>query len=152
LLTTMFRFISYLVVFFDAGQGDCGVRKGIGVSAAGSLLFYFCRQIPRVICWYLCWYRQQSTTKVVSDSNGYGSRQLSARGTNRASALIRQRSFSSITTAISRIFDFADVRPNFMVSGDFHGIFHGRSFGSWYRDFWVESNRCRSRTTPIFGT
>jgi hypothetical protein len=39
-----------------------------------------------------------------------------------------------------------------MVSGDFHGIFHGRSLGSWYRDFWVESNRCRSRTTPIFGT
>ncbi|VIO73106.1 hypothetical protein CI1B_47090 [Bradyrhizobium ivorense] len=32
-------------------------------------------------CWYLCWYRQQSTTKLVSNSKGYGSRQLSARGT-----------------------------------------------------------------------
>ncbi len=73
-------------------------------------------------------------------------------GTIRASALIRQRSLSSIMTATSRIFGFAAVRPNFVVSGDFHGIFHGRSMGSWYRDFWVESNRCRSRTTPIFGT
>jgi len=34
---------------FDSGRGDCGVRNGIGVPAAGSLLFYFCRQIPRVI-------------------------------------------------------------------------------------------------------
>jgi hypothetical protein len=43
----MFRFISYLVVFFDAGQGDCGVRKGIGVSAAGSLLFFLSTNTAR---------------------------------------------------------------------------------------------------------
>ena len=77
---------------------------------------------------------------------------IPARGTILPSALIRQRSLSSIKTGTSRIFGFAAVRPNLMVSGDFHGIFHGRSLGSWYRDFWVESNRCRSRTTPIFGT
>jgi hypothetical protein len=29
--------------------GDSGVWNGIGVPAAGSLLFYFCRRIPRVI-------------------------------------------------------------------------------------------------------
>jgi len=28
---------------------NCGVRSGMGVPAAGSLRFYFCRQIPRVI-------------------------------------------------------------------------------------------------------
>lgn len=30
-------------------EGNCGVRNGISVPAAGSLLFYFCRRIPRVI-------------------------------------------------------------------------------------------------------
>src|SRR5271170_2898970 len=63
---------------------------------------------------------------------------IPARGTNRASALIRQRSLSSIMTARSRIFGFAIVRPVLVVSGEFHGIVHGRSLGSWYRDFWVE--------------
>jgi hypothetical protein len=33
---------------FDSGRGDSGVWNGIGVPAAGSLLF-FCRRIPRVI-------------------------------------------------------------------------------------------------------
>jgi hypothetical protein len=34
---------------FDSGRGDSGVWNGMGVPAAGSLLFYFCRRIPRVI-------------------------------------------------------------------------------------------------------
>jgi hypothetical protein len=36
-------------VGFDSDRRDCGGRNGIGVPATGSLLFYFCRRIPRVI-------------------------------------------------------------------------------------------------------
>src|SRR5207237_10671069 len=50
---------------------------------------------------------------------------IPARGTSRASALIRQRSFCSITTGTSRIFGFAAVRPVFLVSGEFHCIIIG---------------------------
>jgi hypothetical protein len=53
--------------------------------------------------WYFCWYRRKSATEIISISTGYGLKRLSARGTSRASAFIRQRSFSSITTGISRI-------------------------------------------------
>jgi hypothetical protein len=76
---------------------------------------------------------------------------IPARGTILPSALIRQRSFSSINMDISRIFGYAAVRPDFLVSGDFHGIVLGSLLGSWYLDFWVESNPCRSRTTATFG-
>ena len=39
-------------------------------------------------CWYLCWYRQQSTMKVTSNSNGYGIRPLPARGTTEKTVVI----------------------------------------------------------------
>jgi hypothetical protein len=42
--------------------------------------FIFVGEYRASSCWYLCWYRQQSTTKVGSNSNGYASKQLSARG------------------------------------------------------------------------
>jgi hypothetical protein len=64
---------------FDSDQGDCGVRNGIGVPAAGSLLFIFVDEYRAPSCWYLCWYRQQSTIKVTSNSNGYGTKRLPAR-------------------------------------------------------------------------
>jgi len=35
--------------------------------------FIFVGEYRASSCWYLCWYRQQSTTKAVSNSNGYGS-------------------------------------------------------------------------------
>jgi hypothetical protein len=41
-------------------------------------------------------------TKIASNSNGYGIKRLPARGTNRAFALIRLRSLSSITTGSRR--------------------------------------------------
>jgi hypothetical protein len=47
----------------------------------GACCFIFVGEYRASSCWYLCWYRQQSTMKVTSNSNGYGSRQLSARGT-----------------------------------------------------------------------
>ena len=50
-------------------------------------------------------------------------------GTNRASALVRQRSFSSIKTGISRVLECAAVRLVFPVSGEFHGILHGSLWG-----------------------
>lgn len=34
---------------FDSDLRDSEVRNGIGVPAAGSLLLYFCRRMPRVI-------------------------------------------------------------------------------------------------------
>jgi hypothetical protein len=72
-------------------------------------------------------------------------------GTIRASALVRQPSITPIKTGVSRTFDSEAVRRVFLVSGEFHGILHGSLWGSWYRDFWVESNPCRSRTTATFG-
>jgi hypothetical protein len=75
---------------------------------------------------------------------------IPARGTRRPSALVRRRSFPSIKTGLSRISVCAAVRRVFLVSGEFHGIFYGSLWGSWYRDFWVESNPCRSRTTATF--
>jgi hypothetical protein len=120
--------------------------------AAGGLLFYFCQLIRHVRLLVFLLVSATIDDKTVREFRELCIRRLSARGTRRAFAIIRQRSLSSITTGTSRIFGFAAVRPNLMVSGEFHGIFHGRSLGSWYRDFWVESNRCRSRTTPIFGT
>ena len=50
-----------------------------------------------------------------------------------------------------RILEYAAVRRVFLVSGEFHGILHSSLWGSWYRDFWVESNPCRPRTTATFG-
>lgn len=50
---------------------------------AGSqlLLFFACQSRPSA-CWYFCWYRQQSATKIISNSISYGIRRLPARGTN----------------------------------------------------------------------
>jgi hypothetical protein len=137
---------------FDSGQGELWSPERHRRARCRKPAGLFLSANHASSCWYLCWYRQQYKKKFAFNSIGYGTRRLSARGTILPSALIRQRSFSSIATGTSRIFGFAAVRPNLVVSGDFHGIFHGRSLGSWYRDFWVESNRCRSRTTPIFGT
>jgi hypothetical protein len=54
----------------------------------GARSFIFASEYRASSCWYLCWYRQQSTIKVVSNSNGYGSRQLSARGTKMKTSII----------------------------------------------------------------
>jgi hypothetical protein len=51
------------------------------VPAAGKPAVLFLSEYRASSCWYLCWYRQQSTTKVTSNSNCYASKQLSARGT-----------------------------------------------------------------------
>jgi hypothetical protein len=101
-------------------------------------------------CWYFCWYRQQSMAKACVNSDIYGIKRLSARGTSRAFALIRQRSFSSITTAISCIFSCAAVRPLF-AGIRLARILVGRSQGCWYRNL-GESYPCRPRMTPILGT
>jgi hypothetical protein len=58
------------------------------------LLFIFASEYRASSCWYLCWYRQQSTMKVTSNSNGYGIRRLPARGTNQA---VQARSKASAT-------------------------------------------------------
>jgi hypothetical protein len=48
----------------------------------GACYFIFVGEYRASSCWYLCWYRQQSTIKVTSNSNGYGTKRLPARGTN----------------------------------------------------------------------
>ncbi|UPJ49070.1 hypothetical protein IVB30_39880 [Bradyrhizobium sp. 200] len=34
--------------------------------------FIFASRYRASSCWYYCWYQQQSMTKIVSNSNGYG--------------------------------------------------------------------------------
>jgi len=42
-----------------------------GVPAAGEpAYFIFASQYRASACWYFCWYRQQSTMKIASNSNG----------------------------------------------------------------------------------
>jgi hypothetical protein len=48
----------------------------------------FFQLIRASACWYLCWYRQQSPIKVTSNSDGYGTKRLPARGTTVKSIII----------------------------------------------------------------
>jgi hypothetical protein len=52
----------------------------------------------------LCWYRQQSTIKVTSNSDGYGTKRLPARGTRHKIQAI------TITYAADSIPDFFSAR------------------------------------------
>ena len=54
--------------------GDYGVGNGIGVAAAGSVLFYFCRRIPRVILLVFVLVSAARQEKFTFNSNGYGTR------------------------------------------------------------------------------
>jgi hypothetical protein len=48
----------------------------------GPAVLFLEAQYRSLSCWYFCWYRQLSTMKTTSNSNCYGIRRLSARGTN----------------------------------------------------------------------
>ncbi len=68
------------------------------------LLFIFASEYRASSCWYLCWYRQQSTMKVTSKSNGYGIRRLPARGTKpKTSAIAIDCSLNSIPDFFGKI-------------------------------------------------
>jgi hypothetical protein len=67
---------------FDSNWDDPGDRSGMGRSLLqGACCFIFCELYGVSACWYFCWYRQQLKTKITVNSNGYGTRRLSARGT-----------------------------------------------------------------------
>lgn len=63
--------------------------------------FIFASYYRASSCWYFRWYRPSSTIKTTSNSNGYDIRRLPARGTNRAFAVIRQRSLSPIAAQLN---------------------------------------------------
>jgi hypothetical protein len=72
---------------FDSGRGDCGDQKGMGrTRCRGACCFIFASSYRVSSCWYFRWYQPPSMMKTILNSNGYGIRRLSARGTNRASA------------------------------------------------------------------
>jgi hypothetical protein len=67
---------------FDSGRGNYGDRNGMGACRLlGACCFILASQYRSLSCWYFCWYRQLSTMKTTSNSNCYGIRRLSARGT-----------------------------------------------------------------------
>ncbi|MGY3487105.1 hypothetical protein ACVW1C_004988 [Bradyrhizobium sp. USDA 4011] len=61
----------------------CAIVKS-GMTSACPLreacYFIFVGECRASSCWYLCWYQQQSTIKLISNSSGYGSKRLPARG------------------------------------------------------------------------
>jgi hypothetical protein len=67
----------------------------------GACCFIFVGEYRASSCWYLCWYRQQSTIKVTLNSNGYGTKGLPARGTNfqAISAYLRTAKSSNVRFA-----------------------------------------------------
>jgi hypothetical protein len=75
-----------------------GARLRVGEPA-----IYFSRLTPCAsLCWYSCWYRQQSKIKPYSSSNSYGATLLSARGTKLKTSII------TITYTIGLIPDFPE--------------------------------------------
>jgi hypothetical protein len=85
---------------FDSGQAIVEDWNSMGVPAGGSPL---CRIIPRLICWYLRWYRQPPTIKTTSASNSYGIKRLSARGTKEPFTTVHRGSPQNLKKALSFI-------------------------------------------------
>jgi hypothetical protein len=53
----------------------------MGMAATVSLLKISLSVNGAATCWYLCWYQQQLTMKLTSNSIAYGTKRLPARGT-----------------------------------------------------------------------
>jgi hypothetical protein len=72
---------------FESDPGSIPIEVIVETRMARAVLlprrlpFIFASEYRASSCWYLCWYRQQSTTKMVSNSNGYSTKRLPARGT-----------------------------------------------------------------------
>jgi hypothetical protein len=111
------------------------------VTLPRSPLFYFFQLIRASACWYFCWYRQQSATKIVSNSIAYGNRRLSARGTRLKISII------TITYSISSISYFQE---NFRGTLKTHVKIRGSRPFCWHF-CWYRGNK-RSRRISLFRT
>ena len=74
---------------FDSGRGRLWGPEWHRRARCGKpAVLFFVGECPASSCWYLCWYRQQCKKISTFNSNGYGIKRLSARGTKLKTLII----------------------------------------------------------------
>ena len=113
---------------------NCGVRNGIGVPPAEACVLFLSANHASSSCWYSGWYRQQYKKKFAFNSNGYGIKRLSARGTKLKTLII------TTTYAMGWIPDF---QKYFLGTLKIHVKIHSSRPFCWHFCWYRKSKRSR---------